>query len=176
MKTVKGYHGEWNMGSPGGWEYQRVAQILGKMAWDMALENVEIRVEVDFEHPQINAIPGFTSMLLRAHENHHGRNPVHAVILAEAETLDVVMENKNFVDHLNTIEGVTATLAGPGDLLLKDGKVYVKSNAVLMIIRDSKGYLFLLYGLKVIPRVIRDKIYDLIAKYRHMLKRKKYIP
>ena len=31
METVKGCHGEFNMGSPGGWEYQRIAQLLGKM-------------------------------------------------------------------------------------------------------------------------------------------------
>ena len=82
MKTVKGYHGEWNMGSPGGWEYQRIAQILGKTAWDLILQNVEINVDVDFDHPLINAVPGFARMLLRAHQNNHGRNPVHAVLLA----------------------------------------------------------------------------------------------
>jgi len=30
METVKGCHGEFNMGSPGGWEYQRIAQLLEK--------------------------------------------------------------------------------------------------------------------------------------------------
>jgi len=40
MKTVKGYHGECNMGSPGGWEYQRMAQMLGKMAWDLIQRNL----------------------------------------------------------------------------------------------------------------------------------------
>ena len=116
MRTVKGYHGEWNMGSPGGWEYQRIAQLLGKMAWDLVLESIEVGVEVDFEHPQINAVPGFAEMIVRAHENRHGRNPVHAVLLAETETLDVVLENKNFVDYLNTLEGVKASLAGPSHL------------------------------------------------------------
>ena len=82
MRTVQGYHGEWNMGSPGGWEYQRTAQLLGKMAWDLISENVEIGVEVDFEFPQISAVPGFARMMLRVHERLHGRNPVHAVLLA----------------------------------------------------------------------------------------------
>ena len=27
MKVIQGYHGEWNMGSPGGWDYQRIARI-----------------------------------------------------------------------------------------------------------------------------------------------------
>lgn len=136
MKTVKGYHGEWNMGSPGGWEYQRIAQMLGKMAWDLIQQNVAVDVEVNFEHPQINAVPGFARMLLRAHKNRHGTNPVHAVLLAETETLDVVLENKNFVDYLNRQTGVTASLAGPGHLDLKNGKVYCKGTEATVIFMD----------------------------------------
>jgi hypothetical protein len=136
MKTVKGYHGEWNMGSPGGWEYQRIAQILGKTAWDLILQNVEINVDVDFDHPLINAVPGFARMLLRAHEQNHGRNPVHAVLLAETETLEVVLENKNFVDYLNQIDGVKASLAGPGHLSIKNGKVFCKGAAATVIFMD----------------------------------------
>ena len=85
---------------PGGWDYQRIAQLLGKMAWNLILRTIEVGVDVDFDHPQINAVPGFARMLLQAQENRHGRNPVHAVLLAESETLDVVLENKNFVDYL----------------------------------------------------------------------------
>ena len=103
MEAVKGYHGEWNMGSPGGWDYQRIAQVLGKMAWDLILENVEMGVDLDYEHPQINAVPGFARMILRAHKNRHGRNGAHAVLLAEKETLEKVLENKNIVDYLNTM-------------------------------------------------------------------------
>ena len=136
MKTVKGYHGEWNMGSPGGWEYQRIAQLLGKMAWDFILENTEVGVDIDFDHPQINAVPGFARMILRAHENSHGRNPVHAILLAETETLDVVLENKNFVDYLNTLDGVKASLAGPGHLSLESGKVCCRGDEATVIFMD----------------------------------------
>jgi hypothetical protein len=136
MKTVKGYHGEWNMGSPGGWEYQRIAQILGKMAWNLIVENVEVNVDVDFDHPQINAVPGFARMLLRAHKHNHGRNPVHAVLLAESDTLEVVLENKNFVDYLNTLDGVKASLAGPGHLSLKRGKVCCQGDEATIIFMD----------------------------------------
>jgi len=45
METVKGCHGEFNMGSPGGWEYQRIAQLLGQRAWNLILENVEVGKE-----------------------------------------------------------------------------------------------------------------------------------
>jgi hypothetical protein len=136
MNKVKGYHGEWNMGSPGGWDYQRIAQFLGKMAWNLILENVEMEVDIDFEHPQINAVPGFARMLLRAHQNGHGKNPVHAVLLAEPETLDVVLENKNFVDYLNTLDGVKASLAGPDHLSLKRGAVYCKGEEATVIFMD----------------------------------------
>ena len=136
MKTVKGYHGEWNMGSPGGWDYQRIAQMLGKMAWDLIEQNVEVGVKIDFDHPQINAVPGFARMLLRAHQNRHGTNPVHAVLLAETETLDVVLENKIFVEYLNTLDGVRASLAGPLDLSLKNGKVYCQGAEATVIFMD----------------------------------------
>jgi hypothetical protein len=136
MKTVKGYHGEWNMGSPGGWDYQGTAQFLGKMAWDLIQDNIEVGIEVDFEHPQINAVPGFARMLLRAHKRHHGRNPVHAVLLAEEETLGVVLENKNFVKFLNGMEGVKASLAGPGHLSLKNGKVLCNGEEATVIFMD----------------------------------------
>jgi hypothetical protein len=136
MKAVKGYHGEWNMGSPGGWEYQHIAQILGKMAWDLIVKNVHLSVNVGFEHPQINAVPGFARMILRAHQNRHGKNPVHAVLLAETDTLDVVLENKNFVDYLDRLEGVKASLAGPGHLSTKRGKVYCRGREVTVIFMD----------------------------------------
>ena len=136
MKQVKGYHGEWNMGSPGGWDYQRIAQILGKMAWNLVLQNVELDVELDYEDPQINAVPGFARMILRAHQNLHGKNPVHAVLLAEADTLDLVLENKNFVNYLNAMEGVKSSLAGPSHLSLKNGKVCCRGEEATVIFMD----------------------------------------
>jgi len=136
MEKVKGYHGEWNMGSPGGWEYQRIAQLLGKMAWSLISENIEVGVDLDFDHPQINAVPGFGRMILKAHANCHGKNRVHAVLLAETETLDVVLENKSFVNYLNNMEGVKASLAGPEHLSLKNGKVYCNDQEVTVIFMD----------------------------------------
>jgi hypothetical protein len=83
LQAIKGYHGEWNMGSPGGWEYQRISQLLGKMAWGIIEDNIEVGVNVNFDHPQINAVPGFAKAILKVHKNRHGRNPVNAVLLAE---------------------------------------------------------------------------------------------
>lgn len=136
MKTVRGYHGEWNMGSPGGWDYQRIAQVLGKMAWQRVLEKVEVDVDIDFDHPQINAVPGFARMILRAHHQRHGRNPVHFVLLAESETLDVVLENQNFVQYLNVMDGVKASLAGPEHLSLKGGRVCCRGEEATCLFMD----------------------------------------
>lgn len=158
MKTVKGYHGEWNMGSPGGWEYQRIAQLLGKMAWDLIGKNIDVGVDIDFEHPQINAVPGFARMILRAHERCYGRNPVNAVLLAETETLDIVLENKNFVNYLNTIEGVKASLAGPGHLSLKKGKVYCRGEEATVIFMDFNSNTLLKIANKEDIKPIKEAI------------------
>lgn len=124
------------MGSPGGWDYQRIAQILGKMGWDLIRENVEVDVDLDFEDPSINAVPGFVRMLLRAHRKSHGGNPVHAVLLAEKETLETVRENRNLVEYLNDIDGVKASLAGPDHLSIKKGKVTCNGSEATVIFMD----------------------------------------
>lgn len=158
MRTVKGYHGEWNMGSPGGWDYQRIAQGLGKRAWEMLTDTIDPRVEIDFDHPQINPIPGFAEMLLRAHETHHGRNPVHAVLLAETETLDVVLENRNFVNYLNNIEGVHASLAGPEHFSLKKGKVFCKGEEATVIFMDFNSNVLVRIGKNEDVNPVREAI------------------
>jgi hypothetical protein len=158
MKTIKGYHGEWNMGSPGGWEYQRIAQILGRRAWDLIQDNVEVDVDLDFEHQQVNAVPGFSRMILRAHRKRHGNNPVHAVLLAETETLDVVLENKNFVDYLNSMDGVKASLAGPGHLSLVGGKVCCKGEEATVIFMDFNMNVLIKMAEVVDTRPIKEAI------------------
>ncbi len=149
MRTVKGYHSEWNMGSPGGWEYQRIAQLLGRIAWELVLKCIAIDIDIDFEHPQINAVPGFARMLLRAHRRRHGRNQVHAVLLAETETLDVVLENKNFVDYMNTLDGVKASLAGPCHLSLRNSKVCCRGAEATVIFMD--------FNMKTLFKIARNE-------------------
>jgi len=158
METFTGYHGEWNMGSPGGWEYQRICQALGKEAWGMILENTDLDIEADFDHPQINAVPGFAEMLLRAHGNRHGTRAVHAVLLAETETLDVVLENSNFVNYLNNIDGVSASLAGPEHLSLKDGKVCCRGKEATVIFMDFNSDTLVKIGKDEDIRPIKEAI------------------
>lgn len=47
------------------------------------------------------------------------------------------------------------------------GTIYTKSNAVIKLMQLLGGYWRLGIVLKVIPEVIRDKVYDLIAAHRY---------
>ncbi len=66
MRTLKGYHVEWNLGCPGGWEYQRMAQERGKLCWNRIKNISGIEIELTFDHPLLNPVPSFLDMLLRA--------------------------------------------------------------------------------------------------------------
>ncbi len=52
-------------------------------------------------------------------------------------------------------------------VFIRDNRFYLKSTAVLYILKDLRGGWRLLFGFIVIPRVIRDLFYDLIAKSRY---------
>lgn len=52
-------------------------------------------------------------------------------------------------------------------VLLKDGKVFVKSAAVLRIVRRLRWPWPLLWILIVVPSAIRDFVYDIIARSRY---------
>ena len=58
-------------------------------------------------------------------------------------------------------------------LLIKNDKVFIKSSAVLEILKDMTiGWRVFRIGL-IIPKVIRDYMYDVIAKYRYRIFGKK---
>lgn len=52
-------------------------------------------------------------------------------------------------------------------LLLENGIIYEKSTAALKIAKKLDGLWPVLYGLIIIPKFIRDPIYDLIARNRY---------
>ena len=52
-------------------------------------------------------------------------------------------------------------------LLIRDEKIYTKSNAVLHILKCLDGLWPLLYVFIIVPGFIRDPVYDIIAKYRY---------
>ncbi|MDY7036541.1 MAG: hypothetical protein SV375_10340, partial [Thermodesulfobacteriota bacterium] len=83
-------------------------------------------------------------------------------LLAERETLDVVLENKNFVKYLNNMDGVRASLASPEHLSLKNGKVYCNDQEATVIFMDfNMNVLFKIGGdedIKPIKEAIRQGI------------------
>ena len=52
---------------------------------------------------------------------------------------------------------------------LRNGKVFIKSDAALNIMWDFNGIWRVSYILFIIPKFIRDYFYDLIAKYRYTI-------
>ena len=52
-------------------------------------------------------------------------------------------------------------------VLIQDEKVYLKSTAALKVAKQLNGPVQLLYGFIIIPAVIRNSVYNLIAKNRY---------
>jgi predicted DCC family thiol-disulfide oxidoreductase YuxK len=52
-------------------------------------------------------------------------------------------------------------------LLIQDEKIYTKSNAVLHILKCLDGLWPVFFAFIIVPSVIRDPVYDIIAKYRY---------
>ncbi len=136
MENFKGYHAEWNLGCPGGWEYQRLAQERGKLCWRRVKKITGIEIELDFEHPILNPVPLFVDMLLRACRIRSLREKPFVVLVAEEETLDKVTENINLVASLNRLEDVSAALACPQELDQKGDDVIFNGHKVTVIFLD----------------------------------------
>ena len=116
MEEFLGYHSEWNLGSPGGWEYQRITQELGKLAWQRLEPHLGLDIRLAFDGQYLNPVPAFAEALLRAHRQRNKDEPAHIVLVAEPETLETVIENRNFVQYLGRMPEVTAALAAPQEL------------------------------------------------------------
>jgi predicted DCC family thiol-disulfide oxidoreductase YuxK len=52
-------------------------------------------------------------------------------------------------------------------ILIENGKVYTRSTAALRVAKKLGGAWPLLYGFIIVPRFIRDAVYDLIARNRY---------
>ncbi len=52
-------------------------------------------------------------------------------------------------------------------ILIEEGKSYIRSTAALRVARKLNGAWPLLYSFIIIPRFIRDAVYDLIARNRY---------
>ena len=52
-------------------------------------------------------------------------------------------------------------------ILIKEGNIFVKSDAALGIARHLSGIWPALYGLRIFPRYLRNFVYDLVANNRY---------
>jgi predicted DCC family thiol-disulfide oxidoreductase YuxK len=50
---------------------------------------------------------------------------------------------------------------------IREGKAWLRSNAALFVCRDLGGFWTLLYALRIVPRVLRDAVYDFVARNRY---------
>ena len=93
----------------------------------------------------------------------------------------------NFVIHRNTSENfkfsalqsemgqkILREIGMPKDnlfslILIENGRVWTKSSAMLRILQDLPGLWPTTYILFIIPRIIRDSVYNLIARNRYIL-------
>lgn len=52
-------------------------------------------------------------------------------------------------------------------LLIEDGKVYSRSSAALRVAKKLNGIIKILYGFIIVPKFIRDAVYNLVATNRY---------
>jgi len=130
-----GYHSEWNLGSPGGWDYQRITQIIGKEIWEKHFSGA-LDAILDFDHPFLHPVNNFVDMLTESHRLREGLSPGFIAVVAEEETLEDVTENRNLVDHLNAVEGISSALMAPHELELEKGRVSWHGQLVSVIFMD----------------------------------------
>jgi hypothetical protein len=131
-----GYHSEWNMGSPGGWDYQRMAQEIARLSWNRIKKQSGIDIELDINHLILNPVPAFAELLLEAHRRNFGRQRPFIALVAEEETLQKVGENIHFIQYLNNLPNVSACLISPEKLELKGDKIFVGDNRVTLVFLD----------------------------------------
>ena len=131
-----GYHSEWNLGSPGGWDYQRITQKIGKAVWEVLSARMEFDLQLDFDHPLLSPVHGFIEMLAQAHRDREGSNQGLIAVVAEEETLEDVIENRNLAEQLDAIDKLSGALMAPQELALKNGRVCWEGQPVSVIFMD----------------------------------------
>lgn len=136
MKNFQGYHAEWNLGCPGGWEYQRMAQERGNLCWNRIKRISGIDIELSFDHPVLNPLPLFLDMLLRVHRIRFRGEKPFILFVAEEETLDKVIENINVVQYLNQMEDVNAALTSPEQVEKRGDDLIYRGRKVTVIFLD----------------------------------------
>jgi hypothetical protein len=136
MDHFKGYHVEWNLGCPGGWEYQRMAQVRGKLCWNRIKEYSNIKLDLEFDHPLFQPVTSFIDMLIRYHRKKFDQQNPFILIVAEKETLDTVTENIHLAEYLNRMDGVRSALTSPEEIEATDDEIFFQDQQVTVIFMD----------------------------------------
>ncbi len=136
MEAFQGYHSEWNLGSPGGWDYQKTTQIIGKAIWRKLCRAFKLEVDLDFDQPLFFPVDSFAEMLIAAHKARAGRNKGLIAVVAEEETLEDVTENRNLALRLSNAEGISGVLMAPQELELNKGVVCWQGRPVSVLFMD----------------------------------------
>ena len=92
---------------------------------------------------------GFINFILEIDQSR-----VHRFSPLQGDAAKKHLPNK-YIDNLHTT------------VLLKDGKIYSHTDAVLEILKDSGSIWSLAYVFKLIPKFIRDSIYRFVSKNRY---------
>ncbi|MFT5820251.1 MAG: putative DCC family thiol-disulfide oxidoreductase YuxK [Crocinitomix sp.] len=73
-------------------------------------------------------------------------------------TAKTILENQNTVINMDTI------------YYLKGGKLYDRSSAALQLVKGLKGAYPLLFVFYIVPKFMRDPLYNFIAARRHKIR------
>ena len=136
MEAFKGYHSEWNLGSPGGWDYQRLTQVIGKAVWKRINDLQPFGLSLDFDNPLFSPVDSFAQLLTSAHRERSGNQHGLIAVVAEEETLADVTENRNFAECINEFDGFSGALMAPQEIELINDIVCWQGKPISLIFMD----------------------------------------
>jgi hypothetical protein len=160
MEDFRGYHSEWNLGSPGGWDYQRLTQIIGKTVWQKFNKIHNFDLDLDFDDPLFSPVDGFAEIIVNSHRSRKEDAPGLIAVVAEEETLEDVTENKNFAKMLSNFDGVSGVLMAPQELEMVGDRVCWQGRPVSTIFMDFNTDVLLKlhrkHGLDPLLRAVKE--------------------
>jgi len=160
MEDFQGYHSEWNLGSPGGWDYQRLTQIIGKTIWQKLNKIHNFDLDLDFDDPLFSPVDGFAEIIVNSHRSRKEDAPGLIAVVAEEETLEDVTENKNFAKMLSNFDGVSGVLTAPQELEMVGDRVCWQGCPVSTIFMDFNTDVLLKlhrkHGLDPLLRAVKE--------------------
>jgi len=160
MEGFRGYHSEWNLGSPGGWDYQRLTQIIGKTVWQKLNKIHNFNLDLDFDDPLFSPVDGFAEIIVNSHRSRKEDAPGLIAVVAEEETLEDVTENKNFAKMLSNFDGVSGVLTAPQELEMVGDRVCWQGCPVSTIFMDFNTDVLLKlhrkHGLDPLLRAVKE--------------------